>query len=158
MIYIAMQITDPQNQPPNPFSSQDPYNSPTQHGYQAPPSADGFAITSMVLGIIAVLTCYFGIILGTVAVIFGHISLSKMKKDPKLGGKGMAIAGLATGYVGIAISLVFGIMFLIAANTANEFGKTFTEAFKEEFEKERIRAEKEADKEVEKEAENERSE
>lgn len=149
-----MQNPESQSQPPNPFSSQDPYNSPTQHGYQAPPSTDGFAITSMVLGIIAVITCYFGIILGTLAVIFGHLSLGKIKRDPKLGGKGMAIAGLVTGYISIAITLVFGIMLLFAATTANEFGKTFTEAFKDEIEKERIRVEKEAEKE----SENERSE
>ena len=71
-------------------------------------STDGFAITSMVLGILAVLSCYFGIILGTIAVIFGHVSLSKMKKNPGLQGKGMAIAGLVCGYVGILVTIGFG--------------------------------------------------
>lgn len=138
------QQNPPPNQgPPNPYPNQDPYRSSPQAPYQAPPPADGFAITSMVLGIIAVLTCYFGIILGTVAVIFGHISLAKMKKDPSIGGKGMAIAGLATGYVGIAVSIVAGIMLLFAASTAGVVGKGFVEAMEESVEKMEQQAEKE---------------
>jgi len=101
---------------------QDPYSAPNQHpsNPQQPmmqpmaPRNDGFAITSMVCGIVAVLTCYFGIILGTIAVIFGHISVSKINKDPNLGGKGMAIAGLVCGYIGIAITLCTVIFFMVA--------------------------------------------
>jgi len=98
----------------------DPYNTPQQQAApiqpQQAPQTDGFAITSMVLGIIAVITCYFGIILGTVAVVFGHLSIKKIRKNPNLGGKGMAIAGLVCGYIGIAITLVFGIFLLAAGN------------------------------------------
>lgn len=142
-----MQDSGQQNPPnqQNPYPNQNPY--PPQQPYQVPPPNDGFAITSMVLGIIAVLTCYFGIILGTVAVIFGHISLGKMKRDPNIGGKGMAIAGLATGYVGIAASIVTGIFFLFAASTAGVVGSELIEKMEQQVEKERIRAEKKEEQE-----------
>lgn len=145
MQQFDQQNSTPNSGQPNPFESPNSHQS-NQQSYQAPPSSDGFAITSMVLGIIAVISCYFGAIPGIVAVIFGHLSLGKMKRNPQLGGKGMAIAGLATGYVGIAISIVFGIIFLFALNTTNEMGKNFSEVFKEqmELEKERVKAEKDA--------------
>jgi general secretion pathway protein G len=43
------------------------------------------------------------------AVICGHLSLSKIKKAPEtLGGRGLAIAGLITGYIGLAFgTLIF---------------------------------------------------
>ena len=52
----------------------------------------------MVLGIVWLF--WLGSIL---AVIFGHIALSQMRKDETYTGKGMAIAGLVLGYVGVGI-------------------------------------------------------
>jgi hypothetical protein len=66
------------------------------------------AIASLVLGILSLLC--LGILTGLPAIICGHISLSKQKKDAFLTGKGMAIAGLVTGYLGIAWSI--GVTFL----------------------------------------------
>ncbi|MDE0678215.1 MAG: DUF4190 domain-containing protein [Acidimicrobiaceae bacterium] len=46
--------------------------------------------------------------LGVLGVIFGHISLSQIKRDPDtLLGRGMAIAGVVIGYVTIAFWLFF---------------------------------------------------
>ena len=102
----------------------------------APTKTDGFAITSMVLGIIAILTCIYGIILGVLAVIFGHVSLSKINKDPTLGGKGMAVAGLACGYVACVISIVMMIMAAVAVSAAQEgatqIEKAMNKAIKEQ--------------------------
>ena len=58
----------------------------------------GLAIASMVLGILWIF--YIGSIL---AVIFGHIAISQTGKDPTLRGRGMAIAGLVLGYIGIGL-------------------------------------------------------
>jgi hypothetical protein len=58
----------------------------------------GLAVASMVLGILWIF--YIGSIL---AVIFGHIAISQTGKNPALRGRGMAIAGLVLGYIGIAI-------------------------------------------------------
>jgi hypothetical protein len=72
---------------------------------------DGLAIASMVLGIFWV--WWIGSIL---AVIFGHVALSRIAREGKAG-RGMAIAGLVLGYIGIAtLSLVIVLNVIIAAN------------------------------------------
>ena len=76
---------------------QPPQTTPT------PPrgSTSGLAVASMVLGILWLF--WIGSIL---AVIFGHVSLSQTRKDPSIGGRGMAIAGLTLGWVGVGILLI----------------------------------------------------
>ena len=61
----------------------------------------GLGIASMVLGILWLF--WFGSLL---AVIFGHISLSQIQKDSSISGRGMAIAGVALGWIGIAVLLI----------------------------------------------------
>jgi type IV pilus assembly protein PilA len=59
----------------------------------------GLAIASLIFGI-PFLFFPFSI----VAVVFGHVSLSQIKKRAgRLGGKGLAITGLVLGYLGIAM-------------------------------------------------------
>ncbi|HZK34279.1 MAG TPA: DUF4190 domain-containing protein [Bacillota bacterium] len=88
------------------------YNSDTnnynQYGDQHPPQdRKGLAIASMILGILSlVFMCAPGlnILLSTLAIIFGGVSL-------KSSGRGMAIAGLVTGLVALAIILLFFLLF-----------------------------------------------
>lgn len=64
----------------------------------------GFAIASMVCGIISIVCCcltWFSLILGIVAVVLGIIAINN-----KYDGKGMAIAGIITGGIGIFIWLI----------------------------------------------------
>jgi hypothetical protein len=80
-----------------------------------PPAADtpaprtpGFAIASLVLGIVGFL---FGWaccgIMPVLAVVFGHISYSQITKNPgSFQGKGMALTGLILGYVGILLTVI----------------------------------------------------
>jgi prepilin-type processing-associated H-X9-DG protein len=66
----------------------------------APPKTSGLAVTAMVLGIVAIPTACFGvgILLGIAALILGIAALLSINKNPTMyGGKGMAIAGIATG-------------------------------------------------------------
>jgi hypothetical protein len=64
---------------------------------------NGLAIASMVLGIVWVY--WIGSIL---AVIFGHVALRQIKRSQGAQrGRGMAIAGVVLGYVGIAALVVF---------------------------------------------------
>lgn len=64
---------------------------------------NGLAIASLVLGLVWVY--WIGSIL---AIIFGHVALSQIKKSGSTqGGRGMAIAGLVLGYVSIVLSILF---------------------------------------------------
>jgi hypothetical protein len=84
-----------------------------QAQYSQPAPADGpkgFAITSMVLGICSLVIPYAGIILGILAVVFGAVSRNKNES-----GRGMAIAGLVTGIVALALWLI--VIIIVAASS-----------------------------------------
>jgi len=73
------------------------------------------AIASMVIGILGLVGGWMccGVVLPIVAIVLGHISFAQIQKSPtRLTGKGIAIAGFTTGYVGLLlgaiVSLVFG--------------------------------------------------
>jgi len=66
----------------------------------------GLATTSLVLGILSLvlMVICIGPLLGIPAVIFGHLALSQIKRaGGMLGGRGLAIAGLVTGYASLAL-------------------------------------------------------
>ena len=70
--------------------------------------SQGLAVTSLVLGILAIVTSivwYIGIVLGVLAIIFGAISIKSGRKK--------AIAGIVTGSVGVVLSLL--IVWLVSA-------------------------------------------
>ncbi|MGW6392705.1 DUF4190 domain-containing protein [Streptomyces sp. NPDC055103] len=82
-------------------------------GYGQPPGwqqpANGMGITSMVLGIIAVAGfCLYGlgVILGILALIFGIIGMKKAGRGEATN-RGMALAGVILGSIGIVVSGVF---------------------------------------------------
>ena len=57
----------------------------------------GLAIASMVLGIVSIVSCGFGILLGPIALVMGIVALRKASKEPRVyGGRGFAIAGITT--------------------------------------------------------------
>ena len=71
------------------------------------------AITSMVLGILAIPTCccgFLGVPLAIASLVLGLIGLGKIRREPQVWkGGGMAIAGIVT--AGIAILLAVGALF-----------------------------------------------
>lgn len=74
----------------------------------SPGETSGKAIISLVSGLFI-----FFFPLSIVAIIFGHLSLSEIKKSAgRLTGEGMAIAGLVLGYAGLA---AIPVMLIIAA-------------------------------------------
>ena len=74
---------------------------------------NGLAVTSLVLGILALITYYGAFLFGILAIIFGATALKKIKTNPeKYYGKGMAKAGLICGIV--ALSLIIIIVALAA--------------------------------------------
>ncbi len=71
-----------------------------------PPETSGKAIFSLICGILFIILPF-----SVIGVIFGYIALSEIRKNPgRLKGRGLAITGIALGYVGCALILfVFGL-------------------------------------------------
>lgn len=91
-----------------------PYTPPGVAGgtfYYAPPTS-GLAITSLVCGIVGLVTCLM--LPGIPAVICGHMALNRMA-DPsvRLAGRGMAIAGLIMGYLSVLCMVGFVMMMIV---------------------------------------------
>ena len=115
-----------------------PYSGPNYHGsWSAPPAppgmppgaygpygyamvpqttTNGLAIASLVLGIM-----WFYWIGSILAVVFGHVSLSQIKRNPYQTGRGMAIAGLVLGYIGLTTLTIF-VVAMIAVGSSGEAG------------------------------------
>jgi hypothetical protein len=77
--------------------------------------SNGFAIASLVCGVLAVflfLTIVLPVILGVLAAIFGAVGISNANAGA--GQKGFAIAGIVCGIVGIVAMIVFVSIFATA--------------------------------------------
>ncbi|XVQ10965.1 DUF4190 domain-containing protein [Spirillospora sp. CA-255316] len=115
------------------YGHSDPYQQPAQvqHHYYGggPPVAprnNGMAITSMVLGIIGVVTCG-GVLFSVGAIIFGHVAQSQIRRTGEQG-NGMAVAGLVLGYIFALLGLIYWIVIVgiygAAIWSLNESGGT----------------------------------
>lgn len=79
------------------------------------------AVASLILGIVAIVFCWFpviGIIAGVIALILGIIQLSRLNNSQEKKGKGMSIAGIITGIIGVVISVI---IVIVIATTASVF-------------------------------------
>jgi hypothetical protein len=83
-------------QPGSPFNA---YGQPSYYG--VPPESRGLSIASLCCGIAAFVGLGIFLLPQLAAVILGHLAL---KREPS--GRGMAIAGLVLGYVGIALTIL----------------------------------------------------
>ena len=95
--------------------------------HQQPPRTPKMAISSLISGILGLL-CLLPVIGSLLAIVLGHMSHSNIKKsNGQLGGSGVAIAGLVTGYVGVVLlisaMLIMAVMILPALNQAREKGQ-----------------------------------
>ena len=84
--------------PPPPAYQQPVYQQPVyqQPIYQSAPRTNGFAIASLVCSLICI---------NVLAIIFGHVALSQIKRTNE-GGQGLAIAGLIIGYISLGIVIL----------------------------------------------------
>jgi BMFP domain-containing protein YqiC/succinate dehydrogenase hydrophobic anchor subunit len=124
----------PEQLPHNPFAGQGGY-----HPAQVP-EVCGLAVAALVFGIVAVvlfgatiafayhmkvrwvnLTFWSSLLAWLLTTIFGHIALGEIRRSPGLGGRAMAITGLALGYAVIA----FLVFLLILAATDNDYRNRF---------------------------------
>lgn len=72
-------------------------------------STSGMSITAMILGIVGLVFVwapFIGFICALLGIIFGGIGMSQTKKNPNLSGRGMAVAGLVCGIIGIVIWVI----------------------------------------------------
>jgi hypothetical protein len=86
---------------------------------------NGMAVASLVCG---VLFCFF--ITAPLAVIFGIVGLLKTR-DPYVGGKGMSIAGIILGIVGIGFWVLFGAAIFAAFMAVGAAGSSEAKQFTE---------------------------
>ena len=113
-----MQATTPSPAapPPPPYGApQQPYGAaqqPYQYGPNRPVAAtNGLAVASLVLGIITL--CGIGSIL---AVIFGYVGKGQIDRSGGTqSGRGLAIAGIVLGWIGIGFIVLFIVLAIIGA-------------------------------------------
>jgi len=91
----------------------------TGYGYQSGPKTNGLAIASLVLGIAGLLFYACGVA-SVLALVFGYMSRGQIDRDPQnQGGRGMAIAGIIMGWIGVAIFVIFWVVIAIVAATSD---------------------------------------
>ena len=74
-----------------------------QVAFGLPPETSGKAVFSLICGILFII-----LPLSIVAIIFGYIALSEIRRSPgRLKGRGLAITGVAFGYVGAVLIVAF---------------------------------------------------
>ena len=95
-----------------------PYPAPAPGGYYpvmfAPPAPamNTWALVSMICGLVSVVT--FQPIVAALAIVFGFIGLSEIKKSPGLfEGRGMGIAGVVLGFVSVGLFLLFILFYIL---------------------------------------------
>lgn len=87
---------------PAPPTAAVPYPYPPAYAAPAPQSTNGFAIASLVLGILWLY--WIGSIL---ALIFGYVGKNQIDNSGgRQGGRGLAIAGIVLGWIGVAVLLL----------------------------------------------------
>jgi Domain of unknown function (DUF4190) len=103
---------------PSPYAqpgSTNAYGQPAYYGVPAAPKS--LSIASMCCGIAALVGFGFFLLPQLAAVILGHLAL---RREPA--GRGMAIAGLVMGYVGIAVTILVLVIFGLVVGTARNSG------------------------------------
>jgi membrane-bound ClpP family serine protease len=93
------------------------------------PRAGGLAITSLVLGILGVLTSIlgFGGVFGLIGLILGIIALATAKRGGR--SKGIAISGVVLSAVAIIATIVLLAWLQPKIHHCQKFGKTGSNAF-----------------------------
>jgi Domain of unknown function (DUF4190) len=111
------QPTPPPAPPPQPPPAPPAYGQPpsTGAGYQSGQKTNGLAIAALVLGI-AGLVFYACGVASILALVFGYMSRRQIDESGGTqGGRGMAIAGIIMGWIGVALVVIFWVVIVILA-------------------------------------------
>lgn len=101
-----------QNQPPeqNQWQQQ---QTPQWTGYQPAPATPGNAIASLILGIIGIVLC--PIVTSVVGLILGYSAKKEIDNSGgRLGGRGVAMGGIITSWIGLAIYIPIIVLIVIS--------------------------------------------
>ena len=119
--------TPPPSPPTGPPPASSPPPAPTPpaygqqpggYGYQPTPRTNGLAIASLVLGIAQIFLCIIG---GILALVFGYISRRQIDESGGTqGGRGMAIAGIILGWIGIGLGIAYIVVIIIAVIVSDD--------------------------------------
>ncbi len=102
---------DYQQPPKQPYNNQ-PSNQPLQNqpnSNNTNKKTSVLAILSLIFSILGIFTFIFGIF-SILGIIFAIVALKKIQKNPNLGGKVLAIAGLI---IGIIVALIFILILIL---------------------------------------------
>ena len=101
---------------PEAYGQQQPYGQQQygQQPYGQPLAQDKYNV----LAIVSLVSAFF---VSLAAIITGHIPLSQIKKTGEKG-RGLAIAGLVLGYLGIVAGIIGTILFVVLISTASTNG------------------------------------
>lgn len=116
--YIDVNASPVQGQDPNQGAPQAPYQAPPQTPppYQAPKSEpnNGYSVWAVISLIAGILNFKFPPFGAIGALIAGYVARNEIKKSGNvMGGSGMATAGIVLGWVGIAFSIIVGVLFVL---------------------------------------------
>ena len=98
---------------------------------QGPAPTNGYAIASLVLGILSIVPGVYigGLIMGTLAIVFSKMATTRIKAAAgSLNGQGLATAGLVTGIVGLSLSVLVILFFICVAGIGLAFFATLFKA------------------------------
>ena len=108
----SVRVGEPTAAPPPPPQTAPPLPLPPRVPAMAQTS--GFAVASLVLGILSILPgLYFGgLAMGILAIVFSRMAMSRINAGPgTINGQGLATAGLVTGIVGLSLSVLVILIF-----------------------------------------------
>lgn len=109
------QPAQPYGQPAQPYGQQpqQPYGQQPQ-GYAQPGAYAYQPVASAKTNTLAIISLVLAFVVSLGAVITGHIALNQIKRTGE-GGRGLALAGLILGYVGIAFGVIYIVVIIIIA-------------------------------------------
>jgi hypothetical protein len=93
--------------------------------YPQPRTGNGRAIASLILGIVSIVLCWttiIDIVPVALGLIFGTLGRGQAVRDPRIGGKGMATAGIICAAVGAILAITVTVLATRAVSHCNQYG------------------------------------
>lgn len=84
----------------------------------------GTSVACLILGIVSLVTCHFGILFAIPGVICGHVALGEIKRSGgRQDGRSLTVVGLVLNYIWLGLVLLLLLIFLVTIGVAFVVGK-----------------------------------